>query len=340
MTFLITGVCGLIGSRVAEWLLKNTDHSVIGIDDLSGGFLENLPNDNKNFIFYQKSIVDNKEIDKIFQETTPDFVYHFAAYAAVCVSPFIRCFNYTNNIVGTASIVNACIKYDVKRLVFSSSMDVYGQAIPPFEESIDCYPLDPYGVSKLACEMDIKIAGRQHGLDWCIIRPHNCYGRNQNIWDSYRNFIGISMYKGLIGDPITIYGDGKQTRAFSDIADCLEPLYNAAISKKASKEIINLGGIKQHSINYVADVVNDFFKTKIIYLPQRMEVTHAFATWQKSVDILGFEHKIPLEYGVSNMYEWVKVQPKKDRFIWENYEIEKGLYPQWQSESLKDGFYK
>lgn len=91
------------------------------------------------------------------------------------MSPFIRKFNYENNLISTTNIINECIRYDVKRLVFTSSMAVYGNAIAPFKEDYIPNPIDPYGIAKYACEMDISVAGKQHGLDWCIIRPHNVY---------------------------------------------------------------------------------------------------------------------------------------------------------------------
>jgi UDP-glucose 4-epimerase len=219
-------------------------------------------------------------------------------------------------------------------------MAVYGNQTAPFHEELPYAPIDPYGVAKAACEQDIKIAGEQHGLDWCIIRPHNVYGRNQNLWDSYRNFIGICIYKGLVGDPITVYGDGTQTRAFSEMTDSLEPLWNAGVSDKASKQVINLGGIVESSINDVANIVKDLSGSDIIYLPPRHEVKHAYSTWQKSVDLLGFEHKTNLEDGIVNMWEWAKKQPKRERYIWDKYEIEKGLYPYWKPEALKDGYFK
>jgi UDP-glucose 4-epimerase len=339
MKFLITGVAGLLGSRMAEWLLENTDHVVVGIDDLSGGFLENLPEESDRFVFYKQDVTNRAAIDKIFEKEVPQYVYHMSAYAAECVSPFIRCYNYNNNIIGTASIVNACIKHNVIRLVFTSSMAIYGDQKAPFHEDMQYMPVDPYGVAKMGCEIDIKIAGVQHELDWCIIRPHNLFGENQNLWDSYRNFIGIAMYKGLVGDPITVYGNGKQTRAFSEVTDCLKPLYMAALDVKASKQIINLGGVHEYSINHVAKIVSELSGVDIIHLPKRHEVKHAYATWDKSVEILGFEHKTSLGDGILNMWEWAKKQPLRERFVWEEYEITNELYPQWEKQALKDGYY-
>ncbi len=243
---LITGVAGLLGSRLADWIIENKpEYQVVGIDDLSGGYKENI---NPKVEFWQMNLVEHP-IENCFEVNKFDYVFHFAAYAAEGLSPFIRCFNYDNNLKATARIVNECIKHDVKRLVFTSTLAVYGHGYGGiFDEKQVPKPIDPYGVAKYACEMDIQIAGEQHGLDWTIIRPHNVYGIKQNIWDKYRNVLGIWMYQYLNDQPITIFGDGEQTRAFSYIDDSLEPLWNAAVLPQASKEIINVGGIKEYSI--------------------------------------------------------------------------------------------
>jgi UDP-glucose 4-epimerase len=336
---LITGCAGLLGSRLADWLVENEPTvNIVGIDDLSGGYRSNI---HERVKYHHHDLSTNADnLDLLFTMHKPDIVYHFAAYAAEALSPFIRTYNYTNNLIATSNLINVSIKHDVKRFVFASSMAVYGNGTPPFDEDAARNPIDPYGVAKMACEMDIQIAGEQHGLDWCIIRPHNVYGAKQNIWDSYRNFIGIAMYKATAGDPITVYGDGLQTRAFSEMTDSLHPLWNAAVDPKASKQIINLGGIHHSTILEVASMVSEFSGAPIIHLPPRHEVRHAYPTWQKSVDILGFEHKTNLYDGIKSMWEWVQGQPKRPRQIWDTYELDKGLYPYWQKEALQDGFYK
>jgi UDP-glucose 4-epimerase len=328
-TVLITGVAGLLGSRLADWIIDHhPECKVVGIDDLSGGYKENI---NPKVEFWQMNLVEHP-IENCFEVNKFDYVFHFAAYAAEGLSPFIRCFNYDNNLKATARIVNECIKHDVKRLVFTSTLAVYGQGYGGiFDETQTPKPIDPYGVAKYACEMDIQIAGEQHDLDWCIIRPHNVYGIKQNVWDKYRNVLGIWMYQHLNNQPITIFGDGEQTRAFSYIDDSLEPLWKAAILPQASKEIINLGGIEEYSIKEASQVLAEILGgIEVTHLEGRHEVKHSIPTYQKSVDILGFEHKTSLKDGLTAMWNWVKVQPMKDRFVWDKYEIDKGIYSFWK----------
>jgi len=328
MKILITGIAGLLGSRLADWILEHTDCSVIGIDNLNSGYIENV---DKRVKFYAIDLNSDK-LDDIFEEHKPDYVFHFAAYAAEGLSPFIRKYNYTNNLVSTAGVVNNCIKHDVKRLVFTSSMAVYGKGKPPFKETDLPDPIDPYGVAKLACEKDIQIAGTQHGLDWCIIRPHNVYGVKQNIWDKYRNVLGIWMFQHLNNKPMTIFGDGEQKRAFSYIDDCLEPFWKAAIDPRASKQIINVGGTKEITINEASKALREVVGGgEVVYLEQRHEVKHAHPTWQKSVELLDYKDTTTLKDGLTAMWEWAKKQPKRKQFIWEKYEIEKGIYSFWKN---------
>ena len=328
-TVLITGVAGLLGSRLADWLIENKpDIKVIGIDDLSGGFEENI---NPKVNFWQMDLSEHP-IENCFEHHKPDYVFHFAAYAAEGLSPFIRKYNYTNNLISTANIVTQCIKHDVKRLVFTSTMAVYGHGEGGiFHEDMRRNPIDPYGVAKMGCERDIEIANDQHGLDYCIIRPHNVFGKKQNIWDKYRNVLGIWMYYHLNGQPITIFGDGTQKRAFNYIDDSLEPLWNAAIRPEASQQIINLGGIHEYSINEAADILAEVMGgAEKVYLEGRHEVHTAVPTYQKSIDILGFEHKTDLREGLEKMWEWAQQQPMRDRFVWPQYELEKGIYSFWK----------
>jgi len=328
---LITGAAGLIGSRLADWIISNhPEYNVIGIDNLSGGYAENV-NPDVTFINMDLTLEPTK-LASIFETHKPDYVFHLAAYAAEGLSPFIRRYNYQNNLVATANIVNECIKHDVKRLVFTSTLAVYGHGEGGFFNELQTpKPIDPYGVAKYGCEMDIQIAGEQHGLDWCIIRPHNVYGIKQNIWDKYRNVLGIWMFQHMNGQSMTIFGDGEQTRAFSYIDDSLEPFWNAAMLPQASKQIINVGGIEEHSINEAASILQEVIGSgNVVHLEARHEVKHSIPTWQKSVDILGFTHKTNLQEGLTEMWKWAQQQPMRDRFVWPSYELDKGIYSFWK----------
>ena len=330
-TILITGVAGLLGSRLADWIIENQpEYQVIGIDDLSGGYIENI---HPKVKFIELNLINKVTLSSLFEKYKPEYVYHMAAYAAEGLSPFIRNYNYQNNLVTTANIVNECIKHDVKRLIFTSTLAIYGYGYGGiFDEIQTPKPIDPYGVAKFACEMDIQIAGEQHGLDWCIIRPHNVYGIKQNIWDKYRNVLGIWMFLHMNGDPMTIFGDGEQTRAFSYIDDNLEPFWNAAILPQASKEIINVGGIEEISINKACDtLIKVIGSGSKLYLEGRHEVKHSIPTYQKSIDILNYQYKTPLEEGLKQMWEWVQHQPKRKRFVWPEYELDKGIYSFWKN---------
>jgi UDP-glucose 4-epimerase len=228
-------------------------------------------------------------------------------------------------------LVTLSIKYGISRLVFTSSMAVYGNNTVPYKELYALQPIDPYGIAKMACERDIQIAGDQHGLDWCIIRPHNVYGEKQNIWDRYRNVLGIWMNKHLNGEPITIFGDGTQRRAFSYIGDSVEPLWKAGVDERASKQIINLGGITNVSIKEAADTLIEVMGGgKIVELEQRHEVHSAYSTYRKSVELLDFEHKTNLKEGLTKMWEWAQQQPKREQFKWKEYELDVGLYEFWK----------
>ncbi len=328
---LITGVAGLIGSRMADWILENKpEYGVIGVDNLFGGYMSNVDD---RVIFFRRDISE-KKLNDIFEEYPIEYVYHFACYAAEGLSPFIRGFNWKNNAVSTANVINCCIEYDVKRLVYTSSMSVYGHGNGTndrFDENDTPCPVDPYGISEYACEMDSKVAGEQHGLDWCIIRPHNVYGRKQNIWDKYRNVLGIWMYQILHNKPMLIYGDGEQTRAFTCVDDILEPLWNAATKKEASKEIINLGNSRGYSINNAAEILCRITGyNNVEHKESRFEVKNAVPTFEKSVEILGFKDNTSFEDGLKDMWEWVKEQPDREQYKWGSYEITKGLYSYWK----------
>ena len=335
MNILITGNAGLLGSRLADWILENTDHCVVGMDDLSGGYEENIRHVEGRTKFYKIDLASHhEELGRIFSEEDIDVIYHFAAYAAEGLSPFIRRFNYQNNLIASTNLINMAIKHDVKRFVFASSMAVYGDKhVPPFSEDMRPNPIDPYGIAKYGVEQDLACAHAQHGLEYTIIRPHNVYGRGQNIWDKYRNVLGIWMYQIINNQQPTIFGDGLQERAFSYIDDCLLPLWKASQLDSCKSQTINLGGTKKVSIKDACNEVIKVTGTSLepLYLEQRHEAKYAYSTWQKSVDLLDFDHKTDISVGLEKMWEWAKTQPNRERMVWKDFELEKGIYSFWKN---------
>lgn len=328
MKILITGIAGLIGSNLARFIQQETEHTVVGIDDLSCGLKSNIP---RGVPWYNISLDGSERSNEIFKFEKPDVVYHFAAYAAECLSPFIRCFNYQNNVVATAEVVNNCLRNRVQRLVFTSSIAAYGNGTPPFNEDDACVPMDPYGVAKLACEHDIRIAGEQHGLDWCVLRPHNVYGPGQVCTQKYRNVFGIWMWRYMNGDPLLVYGDGTQQRAFSYIDDMLVPMYQAGVVVGASKQAINLGGGNPISINTAASLLSLIMGGgghPIDHREGRHEVAQAWCTTEKSRRILGYQDITPLEDGLQRMWDWVRVT-KQSVAPSPRIEVAEGVPPYW-----------
>ena len=326
---LVTGCAALIGSHMAEYLLKK-DYEVYGIDNLSGGYVENVPN---GVIFFAADLSDKKHLGRLFKKIRPDYVYHFAAYAAEGLSPFIRNFNYQNNLVCSANVINECIKNGVKKIIFTSSMAVYGEQKPPFKETMIPNPIDPYGISKYAVEMDLACAKSQFGLDYTIVRPHNVIGIRQNIWDKYRNVIGIWIRRVMRKESICIFGDGLQERALSNIKFCLEPFEKLMFDHGG--DVFNLGCPKQYSLNEIADTVAKVakelgFDPKIEHLVQRHgEAKFAYCNHDKAEKVLGFKDETNLEETIKEMFEWAVNQP--DREVKQmTYEIDKGMYPYWK----------
>jgi UDP-glucose 4-epimerase len=310
MTILITGSAGFIASNFVDWLLANTNHKIIGIDNLSGGFMDNVTTNDRN-TFYNLDVNDNG-LATIFENHKPDLVYHFAAYASEGRSNYINAFIHQNNTVGTSKVINQCVNHKA-RLVFISSIAVYS-GDPPFTEKMIPNPIDCYGVSKYTSEMNVKIAGSVNGLDYRIVRPYNVYGEKQNIWDAARNVCGIFMYQALNGEPMTIYGDGRQKRAFTYVGDIMAPLY-AVSSDDNCPKTFNLGGSNYYSVNELASIIRGFSDSKTINLPERHEALNAYCNNSKSVTWLNFQDKTSLVDGVHKMWEWAKLQPKRKRMI-------------------------
>jgi UDP-glucose 4-epimerase len=324
---LVTGGAGFIGSHVARHCLK-MGQQVIVLDDLSGGFRDHLPAGVK---FIQGSVTDHKLIDRLFEQYRFDYVYHLAAYAAEGLSHFIRRFNYNNNLIGSVNLINASVRHEVKRFVFTSSIAVYGAAQLPMDEAMVPQPEDPYGVSKYAVELDLRAAHEMFGLDYVVFRPHNVFGENQNIGDKYRNVIGIFMNQIMQGQPMSVFGDGRQTRAFSYIDDVAPHIAHCVDIPAATNQVINIGADTPYTVNELATVVAKTFgvEPQINHLAARNEVAHAYSTHAKAHRIFGSAKSVPLTTGIARMAKWARKAGARKSPKFKNIEIAKNLPPSW-----------
>ena len=326
---LVTGGAGFIGAHVTNHLIKN-GHKVVVLDDLSGGFLENV---NKDALFIKGTILDKDLLSKLFDEHDFDYVFHLAAYAAEGLSHFIRNFNYQNNLIGSINLINLSVLHKIKCFVFTSSIAVYGEGQLPMREDLTPIPEDPYGISKFAVEMDLKCAKEMFDLDYIIFRPHNVYGEYQNIGDRYRNVIGIFMNQLLRGEPLTIFGDGKQTRAFSYIDDVAPYIAESVNIKDAYNEIFNIGGDIDYSVNDLAQTTMEVMNLnqEINYQPARNEVLHAYSdhTKAKKVFSLNDSSFTDLKSGLRKMANWVYEVGSRESSYFGDIEIHEKLPPIW-----------
>jgi UDP-glucose 4-epimerase len=328
MAVLVTGAAGFIGSHVAEHLVKEC-RTVIALDDLSGGFIENVP---AGAVFVEGSVLDEALLSRIFSEHDIEYVYHLAAYAAEGLSHFIRRFNYNNNLIGSINLINEAVKHDVKCFVFTSSIAVYGAGQLPMTEEMVPQPEDPYGISKYAVEQDLRAAHEMFGLNYIIFRPHNVYGERQNMADLYRNVLGIFMRQIREKKPLTIFGDGTQTRAFSYIDDVAPVIAGAVNVPEAYNEVFNVGASTPSSVNELARVIGKTYgvEPEIQYLDARNEVQDAYSDHRKTARVFGREAEWSLEEGVRRMVEWSKTVDVPEPQKFSNVEVFKNMPLSWR----------
>ncbi|MCE2725689.1 MAG: NAD-dependent epimerase/dehydratase family protein [Planctomycetaceae bacterium] len=326
---LVTGAAGFLGSHVAEHCLS-LGLRVIGIDDLSGGFESNVP---KGVEFHHGSVCDKLFVQSLFAKHAVDYVYHLAAYAAEGLSHFIRHFNYENNLQGSILLINEAVLHDVKCFVFTSSIAVYGTGQTPMTETLVPVPEDPYGISKYAVELDLKAAHHMFGLNSIVFRPHNVYGERQNTSDRYRNVIGIFMQQARTGQPMSVFGDGLQTRAFSHVDDVAPIIASAPLVPAAYNETFNVGADTPYTVLALAEEVARAFDItpNIVHLPARNEVVHAFSDHSKVRRVFAPPPCVELGEGIRRMAKWTRTQPLLPPTSFGAIEVRRNLPPSWQA---------
>ena len=330
MTVLVTGAAGFIGSHVVDHCLAQ-GLKVIATDDLSGGFRENVP---AAALWVQGDLRDPKFVARLWAEQGPfEYVYHLAAYAAEGLSHFIRRFNYETNIGASMNLINAAVNHGTRTFVFASSIAVYGRGQTPMTEALEPRPEDPYGISKYAVELDLRAAHELFGLDFIIFRPHNVYGDRQNISDPYRNVIGIFLNQVMNGQPMSVFGDGLQTRAFSHVDDVAPIIARAPLVPAARNQVFNVGADVPHTVLTLAHTVAESLGVvpQVKHLPARNEVLHAFSNHEKVRRVFHPPGTVDLATGIRRMADWARQRGPQRPVEFGGLEIAKNLPPSWHS---------
>jgi UDP-glucose 4-epimerase len=327
---LVTGAAGFMGSHVADACLA-LGMEVVATDDLSGGFIENVP---AAATWIEGDLRDADFVRSLWDEGPFDFVYHLGAYAAEGLSHFIRAYNYRTNLEASVNLINNAVLGGTRRFVFTSSIAVYGAGQVPMTEDMTPQPEDPYGISKYAVELDLAAAHHMFGLDYTIFRPHNVYGERQNIADRYRNVIGIFMNNVMQGQPMPVFGDGLQTRAFSHIADVAPVIARSPLVDAARNEVFNVGADTPYTILELAETIAASFDVApdVVHLDARNEVVHAFSDHSKLHRVFDPGEPVTLSDGIERMAAWVREHgPREPLEFPGKIEVATNLPPSWRA---------
>ena len=300
---LVTGVAGFLGSHLSEELSK-LGHEVIGIDNMIGGYQDNIPS---NIKFFKIDCCDFKKIKEIMNGV--EIVYHCAATAHEGLSVFSPFEITKNNYLASVSIFSAAVNEKVKRIIFCSSMARYGSQQAPFNESMKPMPIDPYAISKVAAENVLINLCELNKIEWVIAVPHNIIGPKQKYDDPFRNVVSIMINRMLQNKSPIIYGDGTQERCFSYITDCLNCLIPMLDQENVNKQIINIGPDEEFvTINKVAEICSNITRTNLnpIYRPDRpREVKHATCSSDKARKLLNYKTLTSLHDGILKTFEYI-----------------------------------
>ena len=322
---LVTGVAGFLGSHLAE-KLSNMGHQVVGVDNMTGGYKDNIP---KNIKFFEFDCCDLKKMKSVMKNI--DTVYHCAATAHEGLSVFSPYEITKNNFLASVSVFAAAVSSKVKRIIFCSSMARYGDQKTPFTEDMKPKPVDPYAISKVAAENVLINLCELNNIEWVIAVPHNIIGPRQKYDDPFRNVVSIMINRMLQKKAPIIYGDGKQKRCFSYIDDCLSCLLPMLDQKNLVKQIINIGPDEEFvTINKVSEICSNVTGSNLkpIYRKDRpREVKHATCSANKARKLLNYKTKTNLYEGVLRTFEYIKKRGPKPFNYHISLEIENELTP-------------
>ncbi len=296
MKILVTGGAGFIGSNIVDAYIA-AGHKVVIIDNLLSGKLCNV---NKKAKFYQADIRNAKKVNDIFKRERVEVVNHHAAQIDVRKSVLDPVFDAQVNVLGTLNLLENCVKYKVKKIIFASSGGVmYGESgkTPP-QETVPANPLSPYGVTKHTTEVYLNYYAATYGLKYLVFRYGNVYGPRQDPHGE-AGVVAIFIQRMFTEQAVNIFGTGKQLRDYVYVGDVVEA--NLLGLEAGVDEIINIGTQKGSSVNHLYDLLSVIigYRQKPLYKPARLgELDKNFLNNGKAKRMLGWEPKVNFRDGL------------------------------------------
>ncbi len=286
---LITGIAGFIGNHLQDKLIE-LGHEVVGIDDFSTGKEENV---NPEIVFTKRDISNFTLLNCQLLKGV-EYLFHLAAIPRIPYSLKYPLRTHAVNITGTLNILKASLDNKVKKIIFASSSSVYGDQELPLRETAIPHPKSPYAFHKLVGEGYMRLFNEVYGLPTISLRFFNVYGKRCDPDSEYSLVIAKFLRQKREGKPLTIYGDGNQTRDFTYVDDVVNACV-LAMESPVENEVINICNGHNVSINKIADLIGG----EKVYLPPRKgDVLHTLGDNSKAKKLLGWQPKISIEEGL------------------------------------------
>jgi UDP-glucose 4-epimerase len=308
---LVTGGLGFIGSNLVDHMIST--HEITVLDDLSSGRISNVSRHLKNprFRLLKGSVLNPGMIAEAIEGASA--VVHLAALVSVALSIEKPLLAHRVNVEGTLNVLESCLKHSVEKIVFASSAAVYGNDLtPPFRENCRSNPSNLYGATKEAGEAYFKAYAQTHNLKPVILRLMNVYGPRGSL-GPYAGVITKFAEAVALGKPLTVYGDGEQTRDFVHVSDAIEAVASALCKDQAIGHAFNIGTGKPTSVNKLAEIFLHLTgsRSKITHAPARQgEVRASWSNIGKAQEILEFEPKVSIENGIKSFTQWYTDEPE------------------------------
>jgi UDP-glucose 4-epimerase len=308
---LVTGGAGFIGSHLTDRLLAE-GFSVTVLDNLATGLRANVSAD---AAFVEGDVGDRRVVEEVLADQRFDAVFHIAGQASIRLSFAEPEVDLRTNVVGTVNVLRGCIESGVPRLVNASSMTAYGEPdLVPTPEDVACVPVSYYGVTKYAAERYAHVTAARTDVDLAVtsLRMFNVYGPRQSISNPYQGVLAIFIGNVLRGEPITIHGDGKQTRDFVYVNDVVDAWLQVLDDPAAAGLVLNVGSGRETSVNELADAVLAAFGES----RESWELSHEgvqlgdqrrAAAEIAAISALGWSPQVPFANGVERTVEWARV---------------------------------